>query len=54
MKIEDWAKEEKASVERFVTWWNRQVAKDKKTNDPLFPSEMSPGDWDEQFRSWQS
>lgn len=34
----------------FRDWWVKQQAGE---NGEFFPLEMPPGEWDEQFRSWQ-
>lgn len=46
MTLEQWAKEEKEHIERFLAWWKEHDGEEG------FPNELPPGEWDEQFRSW--
>ncbi len=45
ISIEDWAKEEKSRISRFLTVWyaNREEHEDD------FPLSMERGEWDEQY-----
>jgi hypothetical protein len=52
MTLDEWAKQEKEHIERFVAWWKIEQTSEVGSHKEMFPDEMPPGDWDEQFRSW--
>lgn len=49
--LPEFVAQERARLERFESWWNREMAKGETSpdGDPLFPAELPPGEWDSQF-----
>jgi hypothetical protein len=50
MDLNEYVEDAKKSVDEFRDWWTER----RKEAPEDFPLEMSPGDWDEQFRSFLS
>lgn len=50
MSFAEWRQLEEESLREFEKWWREQHA----ANPEMFPLDMPPGEWDEQFRAWQS
>ena len=48
MTLEEWIEEEKKRIERFRAMWEEN----RRRRPSLFPAEMDPGEWDEQYRAW--
>jgi hypothetical protein len=51
MNIEEWVAEEKQRLDEFVKNWKEQQT---GKNAEFYPSDMPPGEWDEQYRLWES
>lgn len=50
MKLEQWVKEGHEQLRAFFEWWGKQA----KKNPEAFPTELSAGDWNEQYESFCS
>ena len=50
MKFTNYIQELKEDVKKFEIFWNENMYK----HPDKFPKDMEPGEWDEQFRCWQS
>lgn len=50
MTLDDYIKELIEEANTFRVWWASQQTGE---NGEFFPLDMPPGEWDEQFRSWQ-
>lgn len=48
MLISTFCRKEREYIDAFEKWWNSQNEKDPDK----FPSELGPGEWDEQFAIW--
>lgn len=47
----EFIEQEKARIAAFQAMWETEMAKAETTEDgdPLYPSAMNPGDWDDQY-----
>lgn len=50
MSFDEFVVDLNAEIKEFNAYWLAEHAK----NPEAFPLEMGCGDWDEQFRAWQS
>ena len=48
MTVDEWVQEEIKRIEAFREKWRAENLKDAE----IYPSEMDPGEWDEQYRCW--
>lgn len=50
MDFNQWVQDEHSNLETFAIYW----AENNRSNPEMFPLEMPAGEWDEQYRLWQS
>lgn len=49
MTLNEYIEKEKARLDAFAKHWREQQV---LMDEDIFPSELPPGEWDEQFRSF--
>lgn len=50
MTLDEFHKEEQSDLDRFYNYWTANHTK----NPEMFPMQMEPGEWFEQFMAWSA
>lgn len=54
ISLSEFIREEQQRLAAFARMWEENMAKDVRAEDgsPIFPAEMEPVDWDDQYLSY--